>query len=67
MTASHRRGPLWLAGCWLLAQAVIERIGDGCYATSTPLHVCELDVRVQRGFPPPDPRCVPGHCRRNHP
>jgi hypothetical protein len=44
------------------SQAIVRSVGSGCFSTSTPPHVCELDVDVATGFPPPDPLIRPDLC-----
>ena len=44
------------------SQSVVTAIGSGCFSTSSPPRVCEIDVRVEEGFPPPDPAVRPDLC-----
>jgi hypothetical protein len=37
---------------------VVRSIGPGCFSTSSPPKICEIDVEVEAGFPPPV--CIPG-------
>lgn len=44
------------------SQVRVRSVGGGCFSTTTPPQVCELDVDVETGFPPPDPTIRPDLC-----
>ncbi len=44
------------------SQVIVRSVGSGCFSTSTPPQVCEVDVDVEPGFPPPDPSIRPDLC-----